>query len=90
LRDRIAFSSEVGTGSREENASEQGAFSSEVGTGSREENASEQGAGAAGPSIVKVSGHDTATLKAFSGQAGEIRGRQTFPANRFVTPYPCG
>jgi hypothetical protein len=35
----IAFSSEVGTGSREENASKAEAFSSEVGTGSREENA---------------------------------------------------
>jgi hypothetical protein len=40
----MAFSSEVGTGSREENASEQNpiAFSSEVAAGSREENASEQ------------------------------------------------
>jgi hypothetical protein len=37
----IAFSSEVGTGSREENALRQ-AFSSEVGTGSREENALRQ------------------------------------------------
>jgi protein ImuB len=41
VREPIAFSSEVGTGSREENASEAiKAFSSEVGTGSREENAS--------------------------------------------------
>jgi len=40
----MAFSSEVGTGPREENASKQKAraFSSEVGTGSREENASKQ------------------------------------------------
>ena len=37
-----AFSSEVGTGSREENAMKQRAFSSEVGTGSREENAMKQ------------------------------------------------
>jgi hypothetical protein len=36
----IAFSSEVGAGSREENASKSIAFSSEVGAGSREENAS--------------------------------------------------
>jgi hypothetical protein len=39
-----AFSSEVGTGSREENATriKRGAFSSEVGTGSREENAKKE------------------------------------------------
>jgi superfamily I DNA and/or RNA helicase len=43
-RDIRAFSSEVDTGSREENASKQKmrAFSSEVDTGSREENASDQ------------------------------------------------
>jgi hypothetical protein len=43
-----AFSSEVATGSREENASKQKtrAFSSEVATGSREENASKQKASA--------------------------------------------
>jgi hypothetical protein len=39
----MAFSSEVGTGSREENASKNMAFSSEAGAGSRAENASKQG-----------------------------------------------
>jgi hypothetical protein len=34
-----------------------------------------------------TAGHDTATLKAFSGKAG---GHGAFPANRFATPYPCG
>jgi hypothetical protein len=38
----IAFSSEVGPGSRQENASKRIAFSSEVGSGSRQENASKQ------------------------------------------------
>ncbi|MGX1105280.1 hypothetical protein [Bradyrhizobium elkanii] len=39
-----AFSSEVGSGSRQENATQTkaGAFSSEVGSGSREENATKQ------------------------------------------------
>ena len=36
-----AFSSEVGTGSRKENASEQSVFSSEADSGSRHENAVE-------------------------------------------------
>jgi hypothetical protein len=39
----MAFSSEVDTGSREENASKNMAFSSEAGAGSRAENASKQG-----------------------------------------------
>jgi hypothetical protein len=45
-----AFSSEVETGSRQENASDaSGAFSSEVETGSRQENASDKTSGASLP-----------------------------------------
>jgi hypothetical protein len=36
---------------------------------------------------IQATGHDTATLEAFSGALGGYRAGS---ANRFANPYPCG
>ena len=73
-----AFSSEVGTGSREENASKQTiAFSSEVGTGSLEENASKleaaEGARRHAPGVSRPGMMPAFGLKARQIMAAQIR-----------------